>query len=88
MRNITNDYTEILQDFRKLPNADRYTLKWSELSELLETIRYKPFKAFDVIGYAWHRGFEAGIRYAQRHQKRAENNDRDPKCDPFHEKSA
>lgn len=66
MKNITNDYTVILQDFRELPNADRYTLKSDELAELMETAKHKPF---ETIGYSWHKGFTAGIRYCKNQQK-------------------
>ncbi len=84
-QSIEDQYRELIQEFNRLPYSNRYDLSGDEAIRLTHEAMINPFV---TIGYTWMKGFLAGIRYAQRHQKRAENNDRDPKCDPFHEKSA
>ncbi len=84
-QNIEDQYRELIQEYNRLPNSCYYGIKGDEAIRLTHEAMINPFT---TIGYSWMLGFLAGIRYAKNQQKRAKNHDRDPKCDPFHEKSA
>ena len=70
MKNIIKENKELLQAFDKLPGASRYDLKQSELSALMIASRVRPLEAVSV---SWYRGFQAGLKYAQRQQKRTKS---------------
>lgn len=66
MKNIVEANKELLQGFDRLEGSSRYDLRQSELSELMIASRVRPLEAVSI---AWHKGFEAGRKYAARHPK-------------------